>query len=277
MKRVISGTILIALVIGVFFLRLLNVSYFTLFITAMALVGTLELIKACKKLSLAQTIITGILPVLIFEGYIFSDGMGLSFKTLMGYVIMGYVIINLALLVLDYKHSKLEGFAYSFLCAVYPSALLLTMAFANSLSTNSLVALLLMFIVPPCADTFAFCVGLTVGGKKLCPKISPKKTISGAIGGLIGGIIGAIIMYFIAIGSGILKYSGALPGWLLFAIIGLGGALLCELGDLVESIIKRQLGIKDMSNLIPGHGGVMDRIDGISFAAPFIYLVFALI
>ena len=68
-----------------------------------------------------------------------------------------------------------------------------------------------------------------------------------------------------------------MPGWLLFGLVGLFGALLCETGDLVESIIKRQLGIKDMGKLIPGHGGILDRIDGIIYTVPFIYLIFTLI
>jgi phosphatidate cytidylyltransferase len=151
------------------------------------------------------------------------------------------------------------------------------MALANNFANNSLVALLLMFIVPPFADMFAYWVGITLKGKKLCPKISPKKTISGAIGGLIGGVIGAIALYFIAKATGILVYNYVFPGWLAFGLIGLGGAFLCELGDLIESVIKRQLGIKDMGNLIPGHGGVMDRVDSIIFTAPFIYLIFVLI
>ena len=277
-KRIISGAVLIALVVGIFFLRtLVDVDYFTLFITVISVVGTIEMMRAVKKLSIAQSILTAIMPIFIFEGYIFIDVFKTSFTNLIAYVFIAYIIINLALLVLDNKHSKLEGFSYALVCAIYPTALLLPMALANNFANNSLVALLLMFIVPPFADMFAYWVGITLKGKKLCPKISPKKTISGAIGGLIGGIIGAIALYFIAKATGILVYNYVFPGWLAFGLIGLGGAFLCELGDLIESVIKRQLGIKDMGNLIPGHGGVMDRVDSIIFTAPFIYLIFVLI
>ena len=273
-KRIISGAILIGLIIGMFFARKLDTMYFALFIGIMAIAGTVEFMFATKKLSLAQKILTGLLPVFIFEGYIFIE---ISFAKYLSYIVVAYVILNLAILVLDYKHSKLDGFAYSLVCAIYPTALLIPMLYINDFKANSLVALIMCFVVPPCADTFAYWVGISLKGKKLCPKISPKKTISGAIGGLLGGVVGGIVLYFIAKATGILTYSLTMPGYLTFALIGLVGAILCETGDLVESVIKRQLGIKDMSNLIPGHGGILDRIDGIIYTVPFIFIVFTLI
>ena len=273
-KRIISGAILIGLIIGMFFVRKIDTLYFSLFIGIMAIAGTIEFMFATKKLSIAQKILTGLLPVFIFEGYIFIE---IPFARYIAYVVIAYVILNLAVLVLDYKNSKLEGFAYSLVCAIYPTALLVPMLYINDFKANSLVALILCFVVAPCADTFAYWVGISLKGKKLCPKISPKKTISGAIGGLLGGIIGGVVLYYIANSTGILTYDLTMPGWLTFGLIGLVGAIFCETGDLVESVIKRQIGIKDMSNLIPGHGGILDRIDGIIYTVPFIFIVFTLI
>lgn len=132
--------------------------------------------------------------------------------------------------------------------------------------------MLLLYVIAPVADTMAYFVGSLIGGKKLCPKLSPKKTWSGAIGGVIGGICGAIAVYAIfkpeiAIG---------LP-YIVFGIIGLVSSILTILGDLLESFIKRKVNVKDMGKIMPGHGGVMDRIDGMSALAPFILLVFSLI
>ena len=108
--------------------------------------------------------------------------------------------------------------------------------------------------------------------KKLCPNLSPKKTVAGAIGGLIGGALGSLILYFIFRP----EYNFFSP-ILLFIIVGLVASFLTEAGDLFESLIKRKVGIKDMGKIMPGHGGVMDRIDGMVFASPVIMLIFLLV
>lgn len=260
---------MIALVVGCFFLRKFDTDYFALFVLILALLGTVEMIRATNKLSLAQTVLTALVPVIVVESYLFF-----TWKVAV-YLLVGIVMLNLAMLVLDNKHSKVEGLGYSFLCAIYPTVLLLPIVLVNDMADLSLVGLLLIFLITPCADTMAYVVGITFKGPKLCPKISPKKTISGGIGGLLGGIIGAIVLYFIMRDRFV--YTLAMPEWLFFGLLGLGGAVLTAFGDLVESVIKRQFGIKDMGNLIPGHGGVMDRIDGLMFNAPFIYFIFTLL
>jgi phosphatidate cytidylyltransferase len=115
-------------------------------------------------------------------------------------------------------------------------------------------------------DTFAFFTGRAVGKHKLAPKLSPGKTVEGFIGGLLGGVIaGALFGRWI----GLSLESGAVIG----AIAGLIGPL----GDLFESGLKRELGIKDFGNLMPGHGGMLDRFDSLMFVAPIAYLYLAFI
>lgn len=111
-------------------------------------------------------------------------------------------------------------------------------------------------------DSFAFFVGKSIGKTKLLERVSPKKTIEGFVGGLIFAVIaGAIIG----------KYSGffSIIHWTLIAIII---ALFGSLGDLVESKFKRQANVKDSGNIMPGHGGLLDRLDSLFFVAPFVYL-----
>lgn len=264
--RLITGIGVVAVTVGAFFLRSINADYFSLFLMILAVLGTIEMVRALKETSTAQKILTCVLPVFIFECAIF-----LSWKFSF-YAIISYIFVMFALLVIDNKHSTLEGLKSALLCAIYPTAFLIPALLANYLEENAKVACILIFLIAPCADTIAYCVGCTVKGKKLCPSISPKKTISGAIGGLIGGILGSVILYFIMKDS--IYYTLTMPGWLWFALIGLVGSILTEFGDLVESVIKRQLKIKDLGNLLPGHGGIMDRIDGLMFLAPFIYAVF---
>lgn len=129
------------------------------------------------------------------------------------------------------------------------------------------VTLMMLMVVVPClCDTFAFFIGGAVRGPKLCPAVSPNKTISGAIGGLIGGLLGAVLVGLIAYAFG-----GAsrpmLPEWWHYVILGLVGSVAGQLGDLFASLVKRHCGIKDFSNLFPGHGGMLDRLDSIFFMA----------
>lgn len=269
-KRTLTGAAITAIVVGFFFLRNLDVRYFDVLILALAVIGTIEMVKAGgDKCTTVQKILTCLFPILFFECWIF-----LSWKISL-IVAVGYCLVNTSLLVIDYKHTSLEGVGYSFLCAIYPSVFLAPCMLVNQMATNAFIALVLIFLISPCADTMAYVVGITFKGKKMCPEISPKKTISGGIGGLIGGILGSVIFYFIVKDS--LVYGYDFPAWLFFALVGLFGALLTEFGDLVESVIKRKMKIKDMGKLLPGHGGIMDRIDGLLFASPFIYFIFAII
>ena len=113
-------------------------------------------------------------------------------------------------------------------------------------------------------DTGGYIVGKTVKGPKLAPKISPNKTWSGLLGGMA---FSGLVCWGYAFLFGADDWRFAVAGALL--------AVIEQVGDLIESAIKRHLGIKDSSSLIPGHGGVFDRIDGMIFTAPFVYLILA--
>ncbi|BAL82311.1 putative phosphatidate cytidylyltransferase [Selenomonas ruminantium subsp. lactilytica TAM6421] len=118
----------------------------------------------------------------------------------------------------------------------------------------------IMFIGTWASDTFAYFTGTAIGRHKLCPSISPNKTIEGFMGSLVGTT---------AVVAG-LGYFLNLPLQAM-AILGLAIAILATLGDLVESVAKRYVGIKDSGNIIPGHGGVWDRFDSVLFTAPLVY------
>ncbi len=115
-------------------------------------------------------------------------------------------------------------------------------------------------------DTGAFFTGRMIGGAKLSPDISPSKTWSGAFGGLVVGTLSGLVVWIVATDS---------PWWigvLLGALLSLSG----QIGDLIESAIKRRFKVKDSSDLIPGHGGIMDRLDSLSIAVLVVFIVGAL-
>ena len=117
-------------------------------------------------------------------------------------------------------------------------------------------------------DTFAYFVGKRFGRTKLAPAISPKKTWEGAAGGLLGAVVGAIAAVYV--------FCLPLAIWQA-VLLGLVGGVVGPLGDLSESLMKRQLGIKDAGTLIPGHGGILDRADSLLFTAPVLYYVILLL
>lgn len=134
------------------------------------------------------------------------------------------------------------------------------------------VTLLFLALAIPCiGDTFAFVVGSTVGGPKLCPAVSPNKTVSGAIAGLVGSLLTAL-------GIGLAAHLMCdeavrmlLPAWWQYILMGLLGGAAGQMGDLFASLVKRHCGLKDFSNLFPGHGGMLDRIDSILFSSMVIF------
>jgi len=118
-----------------------------------------------------------------------------------------------------------------------------------------------------CNDTFAYIAGVLIGKHKLAPSISPKKSWEGLIGGAIAAVIGGSFIF-----NSLFE-----TAWFVGALIGLMTVVTATCGDLIESAIKRDLAIKDMSNLLPGHGGIMDRLDSALFTAPAVWFAIELI
>ena len=116
-------------------------------------------------------------------------------------------------------------------------------------------------------DIMAYFSGYLFGKHKLCPKISPKKTIEGSI----GGILGSVVL------SGLFGYFFAPEVLVHCLIIGALGGVVSQFGDLTASIFKRKMGIKDYGNLIPGHGGILDRFDSVLFTGPMVYYYIVLV
>jgi len=112
-------------------------------------------------------------------------------------------------------------------------------------------------------DTAAMAVGVKVGGAKLAPVLSPNKTRSGAVGGFLGAIVTAVVL-------GLLVLNGVGWNFALWQLVVVGGVVgvVSQIGDIAESLFKREAGVKDSSNLIPGHGGVLDRLDSLYFVVP---------
>ena len=133
----------------------------------------------------------------------------------------------------------------------------------------SISYIIYLFLITTITDTFALFTGMLVGKHKLAPEISPKKTIEGAIGGTLMGTIAASAFYTTVIN----------PATPLVLVILLTALLsgIGQIGDLAFSSIKRYYGVKDFSNLIPGHGGILDRFDSIVFVTMAFVVIFGIL
>ncbi len=121
---------------------------------------------------------------------------------------------------------------------------------------------ILVLVIAWLADTGGYFAGRFLGKAKLYEAVSPKKTWAGAYGGIAGSLLGVVVMKLFFL-EGL--------SWIDVAVIAIGGGILGQLGDLTESLIKRSVGVKDSGALLPGHGGILDRIDAVLFIAPFVY------
>jgi phosphatidate cytidylyltransferase len=212
-----------------------------------------------RQIRLSKKLIT-LLPIVIVSMFQFSrfGRADLMIVFILFMLTAVYKLIETG--IVDY----VSHLATSILAAIYPGffvsfAILMHRDFAPV----GWVFLLFVFVNTWIADTFAYGFGRWLGKRKLAPTISPKKTWAGFIGSFAGGLITP----FLAIPF--------LPNWSLAALmmLSLVATLFGQIGDLIESAIKRDCGIKDSSNLIPGHGGVLDRFDSFVIALPAVYFM----
>jgi len=133
--------------------------------------------------------------------------------------------------------------------------------------SNGLERVMTFVVLVGCNDTFAYLTGVLFGKHPLAPKISPKKTIEGLLGSLVFTIAGGAVAFHYIMGA----------EWWLGALAGLLTVFTATSGDLIESALKRDMAIKDMGDLLPGHGGIMDRLDSVLFAAPALWLALEIV
>ena len=288
--RLISGSCYVAILIAFYCLKAFVHDFcFDVLVYAFALIGTYEMLRALgERVTKAERGVVYAfaivcIPACALLQYYRSWGVeatwGCTFLL---------AIALLALLVADHENTTLESIGSALLAAVYPTLLLTLLVLGNHLfcppalenvAFDSRLLILFVFVVSPCADSIAYVFGCSFKKylpAKMAPTISPNKTVIGGVGGLVGGVLGAVALYFIY-GATVGSYEN-MGIWLTVYInIGLLGAVATEFGDLIESCIKRKVGIKDMGKIMPGHGGVLDRIDGTLFATIVTYAAFTLV
>jgi len=169
---------------------------------------------------------------------------------------LAFFLLIVALAAVGFVNFAAAHLAWSLAGLLYTALPIGALVWLRSDQAYGATAVLFVFVVAWTTDTISYAAGRLIGGAKLAPRISPNKTWSGFIAGALAP---AIIGYAFALAL------GGTTAWRL-ALVSVALALACQIGDLVESGVKRRFGVKDMSEIIPGHGGLFDRIDGLLLA-----------
>ena len=209
----------------------------------------------------------------------------LPFAALLGAVFI-FAIFALAI----HRYDEEQGIPFAAVtCAIF-AGLAFPLMFSCLLRLRMMPAIGMLQVFLPLAisfgsDTFALFAGMLCGKHELAPKVSPKKTVEGAIGGLLGGVIGMTVFKLVAdsmahtltVYPPIEMAAGPQISWGAVFALGIIGSTISQIGDLSFSVIKREFGVKDYGNLLPGHGGILDRFDSVTFVAPFVWLALQLL
>lgn len=261
-QRLIFGILGIALVLAV--LIFCSETVIGICIGLIALIGIYEFYKVN---SLFEKKSVSVFAGFLFSAFVFVTAVffkGVLQKHLM-FIITAYVFVLMLLLVLCHKKCTFKDAALSFLGTVYITFFFLHIIFIRS-SHLGYLNIWLIFISAWSTDTFAYFAGRLLGKHKLCPTISPKKTVEGAIGGVFGCVAFICLYVFFCA-----KYADVNANYLYTVIFAVLTSVVSQMGDLAASCIKRENNVKDYGNLIPGHGGILDRFDSALLISPLVY------
>ncbi|MDX9713913.1 MAG: phosphatidate cytidylyltransferase [Dissulfurispiraceae bacterium] len=262
LKRIIAA--IIALPLAYFYISALPPVFFFALITAVSCLGQFEfhsMYKADRKLSAAAIILSTLFMMLFYVSTSPRSLLpGIAVASIL-FAIFPVSIITMRLFYRKGPEGALSDAAPVITAFVYIPLLLLPQW---AIMLKGWQWIILLYSTVWAGDSAAFYIGTYFGKRKLCPAVSPNKTVEGAFGSVAGGIFGALL-----IGSLLLNEMGAGQLIIIGAVIG----AVTIFGDLVESMFKRDAGVKDSGSIIPGHGGMLDKIDGSLFAGPALYIL----
>lgn len=268
--RAITGFVfIITIITGITY----NVLSANILLGIILIIGTNELTKALNNKSEVFKALSVVISFLIYDAIVLSIQFN---NDLLLYSIPILISIPLLIELFSSKKSKnsIQKLGSSYLSITYPLFGIIGMYFIIFNKTDNHIIfqplyMIAIFVAIWLNDTFAYLTGMLLGKTKLFERISPNKTWEGTIGGVIISIVLTLVFINQFIASNISNI-----GW---TIIILTTVIAGNIGDLIESLLKRNLKIKDSGNILPGHGGILDRFDSIFFAAPFAALIFKII
>ena len=253
--RIISGAVLTVILVGAVAGGAVTMFALAALITGMGLFELYRVVGIHKS----ALGITGYVMAAAYYAMLWFEKM-----QYLDYYCVASGIIFMFVYVCTFKNMRAKQAAFGLL-GLYYVAIPISYIYKIRILDKGIFIFILVFVCSWIADTFAYFTGVTLGKHKLVPHLSPKKSVEGAIGGILGAIIvGTLYGFFLG------RYYGEHLA-LSFGIICALGSFISIFGDLAASAIKRKYDVKDYSNLIPGHGGILDRFDSMIFVAPIVY------
>lgn len=267
-------TALIAIPIGILIIALNNEILYYIAMTAFSVIAVYEMLVTTKYLknkfiSVVSLLFSATTPFLFWIEPL-RDNIRMIY--------FGFVVILLLGMLINHEKARFEQVALVALISIAIPLALCSVAFIRSKFPDHATFLIVYTMVSAwIGDAGAYFVGTFLGKHKMCPSISPKKSWEGFVGGIVTSGVFAVIMSFSyelidsLINGGTHTFS---VNWIYLTLLALVISGLGVVGDLSASLVKRECSVKDFGNLLPGHGGVLDRFDSILLAAPFAYMMF---
>ncbi|MCM1054127.1 MAG: phosphatidate cytidylyltransferase [Bacteroides sp.] len=273
LTRILTAVVAVPLVI--FILWLNNAEVMLVVMTLVSALAVGEVLLATKYFSNKGVAAVCMIFVTAMPSFLCID----TLKPFFAILAAAFLLVMFIIMLLDHENVRFEEVALmSFVAFLIPLSLS-TIVFLQKNFEFGVFYVVLSLLIPWISDAGAYFVGSAIGRHKMAPEISPKKSWEGFFGGLITAIVAALIA-----GFGYPWADGLVNGERTFTVnvlyivaVSIIGAVLGVIGDFSASLLKRQCMVKDFGNIIPGHGGILDRFDSVLFVAPFLYLAFSFI
>ena len=267
-NRVLSGIVLVALMVAIV---LFNESFPLALNIVLALVSLLSITEIISAIGMTKKYFLAVPSVLFAAGLPLVDSQlwqeGLYFV---------YTSVLFASMILYHKETTFREVSVIYsMTLLIPTALMTLLGLRELGGAHGMFYVMMAVFSAWIADAGAFFAGSLFGKHKLCPEISPKKTIEGAAGGFVLNI--AAMLVFGWLFSDIYYQGTVQVSYLTLLLMGVGCTVFSMLGDLSFSLIKRSCHIKDFGQVIPGHGGILDRFDSVIFTVPFVFFLVQII
>ena len=270
LRRFVTAFTLIPFVVAIVWLPFLQLGYVAM-VVALVFLGAYEFYKMASQANIEVAGRSGILLAVLLalcDGYAKQYGFHPGGALLLAVFLMAMIHLFSLRHTIAGVSTSVFGLVYVGYCGSFFLSL-----HQQPMVGPALITILILTI--GCSDTGAYLIGKAIGCHKLAPKISPKKTIEGSLAALVSGALAGAFLYWL---KGQMDWS-SYPAWPLAAymIIGVCLSIVGQMGDLFESLLKRNAGVKDSGVVFPGHGGALDRCDAFLFGAPALYYLIPLV